>query len=83
VIGRELKSGFFGYEEPPIYLFADCDRLEVTLLPVIFEKNKFGWNANDITVDKNFIPSKKWIKNKISKKKNMNFNPNSDFLIIP
>ena len=41
VIGRELKSGFFSYEEPPIYLFADCDKLEVTLLPVIFDKNKF------------------------------------------
>lgn len=49
----------------------------------LFEKNKFGWNADDITVDKNFIPSKKWIKNQISKKKNLNFNPNSDFLIIP
>ena len=49
----------------------------------LLEKNKFGWNANDLIVDKNFIPSKKWIKNKIFKKKNMNFNPNSDFLIIP
>jgi hypothetical protein len=49
----------------------------------ILDRNKFGWNANDLTVDKNFIPSKKWIKNKISKKKDMNFNPNSDFLIIP
>ena len=49
----------------------------------LFEKNKFGWNADDISVDKNFIPSNKWIKNKISKKKDMNFNPKSDFLIIP
>lgn len=49
----------------------------------LLEENKFGWNADDITVDKNFIPSKKWIKNKISKKKDLNFNPNSDFLIIP
>jgi hypothetical protein len=49
----------------------------------ILDPNKFGWNANDLTVDRNFIPSKKWIKNKIFKKKDMNLNPNSDFLIIP
>jgi hypothetical protein len=40
VIARELKSGFFSYVDPPIYLFADCDKLEVTLLPAIFEKSK-------------------------------------------
>lgn len=49
----------------------------------LLDKNKFGWNYDDLTTDKSFIPSKIWINNKISKKQDMNFNANNDFIIIP
>ena len=34
-------------------------------------------------VASNFIPSSSWNKNKIQIKSDMNFNPNTDFVIIP
>ena len=34
-------------------------------------------------LSKSFIPDAKWVKNKISIRKSLNFNPKNDFLIIP
>ena len=39
--------------------------------------------ANEMKAVSNFIPSSSWNKNKIQIKSDMNFNPNTDFVIIP
>ena len=46
-------------------------------------KNSYGWESGDLKVDKNFLPSKKWISKDINVRKNINFNKNQDFIIIP
>ena len=46
-------------------------------------KNKYGWEAKDLKADKNFFPSKDWISNDIVIRKNISFNKNQDFIIIP
>ena len=43
--------------------------------------NYYGWDANDITVIKNFKP--KWFKNNIKNKNNFVFNRERDFVIFP
>lgn len=45
--------------------------------------NKFGWEFDDLKVDKNFYPSKKWVSKDIAIRKNIIFNKNKDFIIIP
>ena len=44
---------------------------------------KYGWYANEMKVINSYTPSSSWMKNKISLKKNLNFNPKIDFVIIP
>ncbi len=47
-----------------------------------FELPKYsGWNASDITVDKNF--REKWFKSKVRIKKDLNFDQKKDFVIFP
>ena len=46
------------------------------------EKNS-GWHGNKMKLSKNFIPNTKWMKNKITIRKSLNFNSKNDFLIIP
>ena len=46
-------------------------------------KNRYGWEAKDLKADKNFFPSKDWISNDIVIRKNISFNKNQDFIIIP
>jgi hypothetical protein len=46
-------------------------------------KNSYGWESGDLKADKNFLPSKKWISKDINVRKNINFNKNQDFIIIP
>ena len=43
----------------------------------------YGWLANEMKAARNFIPPSSWNKNKIQIKSDMNFNPNTDFVIIP
>lgn len=47
----------------------------------INEKKYFGWDINDIVVNKNFKSN--WFENKINIKNNFKFNKNTDFVIIP
>ena len=51
----------------------------------IFKKksNKYGWDVGDMKAAGSFIPSSSWTENKISIKKDINFNPKTDFVIIP
>jgi len=44
-------------------------------------KNETGWQANEIEALKNFKYN--WFPNKVSIKNNLNFNQNSDFVILP
>lgn len=45
--------------------------------------NRYGWETEDLRVDKNFYPSKNWITKDISIRKNISFYRNEDFIIIP
>lgn len=38
VLPRDIEAGLFSYFDPPLYLFAECDTLDATVLPVMFEK---------------------------------------------
>ena len=42
-----------------------------------------GWNGKKIRVSKNFKPDQKWFNKNISIKKDINFNPKNDFIILP
>ena len=44
---------------------------------------KYGWRSKEMKAVKSFTPSSSWSKNKILIKKDMNFNPNTDFVILP
>ena len=39
--------------------------------------------ANEMKALSSFIPSSSWVKNKILIKNDMNFNPDTDFVIMP
>ena len=60
-------------------------KLRLSLKKKIYSKNSknYGWLANEMTAASNFIPPSSWNKNKIQIKSDMNFNPNTDFVIIP
>ena len=42
-----------------------------------------GWDVKKMKLSKNFLPNKNWYNEKISLRKNLNFNSNSDFIILP
>ena len=46
-------------------------------------KKEAGWNATKMKVSKYFLPDKKWFDQKINLGKNLNFDKNKDFVIIP
>ena len=46
-------------------------------------KNRYGWELKDLKADKNFFPSKNWISKDIAIRKDISFNKNQDFIIIP
>lgn len=48
-----------------------------------FDKKKAGWDATKMKVSKDFLPDKKWFDQKINLGKDLNFNKNKDFVIIP
>ena len=60
-------------------------KFRLSLKKQFYNKNSknYGWLANEMTAASNFIPSSSWNKNKIQIKSDMNFNPNTDFVIIP
>ena len=60
-------------------------KLSLSLKKRIFSKSskKYGWYANEMKAANSFIPSSSWVKNKILIKSDMNFNPKTDFIIIP
>ena len=47
------------------------------------QSKKYGWYGNEMKAVTNFKPSSHWIKNKVITKNNMNFNPKTDFVVIP
>ena len=49
----------------------------------INSSEKYGWVGNEMKAAKHFKPSSAWTKNKIIIKNNMNFDPKTDFVIIP
>jgi len=51
----------------------------------VFTKSpeKYGWYANEMKAVNSFIPSSSWAKNEIIIKNDMNFSPETDFVIIP
>ena len=61
------------------------DKLLLSLKKKIFNKpsKKYGWYANRMKPVSTFMPSSSWIKNKVLIKSDMNFNPKTDFVIIP
>ena len=60
-------------------------KFRLSLKKKIYNKNSknYGWLANEMTVASNFIPPSSWNKSKIQIKSDMNFNPDTDFIIIP
>ena len=48
-----------------------------------FDKKEAGWNATKMKVSKDFLPDKKWFDQKINIGKDLNFDKNKDFVIIP
>ena len=61
------------------------DKIFLSLKKRIFNKSskKYGWHGNEMKPVKSFTPSESWTKNKILIKKDMNFNPKTDFVILP
>ena len=49
----------------------------------IFEKKDSGWEGKKMKISKNFLPSNKWVTNKLVLGKSLNFDKHNDFLIIP
>jgi hypothetical protein len=48
-----------------------------------FEQQNSGWEGSNMKISKKFYPSDKWMINKLLIGKSLNFNKNTDFLIIP
>jgi len=61
------------------------DKFILSLKKRIFNKasKKYGWNVKEMQAAKSFTPSSSWTKNKIVIKKDMNFDPKTDFIILP
>ena len=61
------------------------DKILLSLKKRMFNKpsKKYGWRSNEMEVVKSFAPSSSWAKNKIIIKKDMIFNPDTDFIILP
>jgi glycosyltransferase involved in cell wall biosynthesis len=49
----------------------------------LFDQKKAGWDVTKMKVSKNFAPDKKWFNEKINIGKNLNFDKDKDFIIIP
>jgi len=49
----------------------------------LFQKEFSGWDGKKMKVSKYFAPNKKWFNTEIKKNKKINFNKNSDFVILP
>ena len=60
-------------------------KFRLSLKKNFYNKNSknYGWLANEMKAASNFMPSSSWNKNKIQIKSDMNFNPDTDFVIIP
>jgi len=60
-------------------------KLSLSFKKRIFTKSskKYGWFANEMKAVSSFTPSSSWAKNKILTKNDMNFNPDTDFVIMP
>ena len=61
------------------------DKILLSFKKRMFNKpsKKYGWRSNEMEVVKSFAPSSSWAKNKIIIKKDMIFNPDTDFIILP
>ena len=61
------------------------DKILLSLKKRFFNRSskKYGWNSSEMKPAKSFVPSSSWVKNKILIKNDMNFNPKTDFVIIP
>ena len=49
----------------------------------ILDKKIAGWDGAKMKISKSFIPDKKWFNEKINVRKNLNFDKEKDFVIIP
>ena len=60
-------------------------KLALSFKKRVFSKSskKYGWFANEMKAVSSFIPSSSWVKNKILIKNDMNFDPDTDFVIMP
>ena len=60
-------------------------KLSLSFKKRVFTKpsKKYGWYANEMKAVNSFMPSSSWAKNKILIKNDMNFNPDTDFVIMP
>ena len=61
-------------------------KLETSLskkIKIINKIQKVGWDANKMKVSENFTPDTKWFNKKIKLGKNLKFEANKDFVIIP
>ncbi len=60
-------------------------KFEISLAKKLkFLDNKIaGWDGTKMKVSKNFVPDKKWFKEKINQKRNFSFDNKEDFIIIP
>ena len=60
-------------------------KFSLSLQKRIFNKTSktYGWFANEMKAVNSFQPSSSWAKNKILIKNDMNFNPDTDFVIMP
>ena len=47
------------------------------------DNKKAGWDGTKMKVSKSFEPDKKWFQEKIDQKKNLSFDNQTDFIIIP
>ena len=60
-------------------------KLELSVAKRIKLNNKkfTGWEAKKMRVSNNFLPNKDWFNKKVNLAKNLEFNHNNDFIILP
>ena len=61
------------------------DKLLLSFKKNFYRKSskKYGWLANEMKPMSTFTPSSQWAKSRIQTRNDMNFNPQTDFIIIP
>ena len=78
-LNKNLTSSVLHLKKKKIYKI----KLSIQKRIKFLEDKKYGWDGKQMIPDKNFLPSNIWANEKLNIKKDINFNKNEDFIIIP